>query len=290
MKEVKIMKKQDKLDCQKIKEMIINNTLSISALSESHLNMLIEYETERLMECEAEYDMAFMDLCCNALERIHPLSVPTDEKIKEISENAYQEYMNMNSINKTPYTPKTKIYPTKKLLRYFIAAAILLVALTATVAAVWNPFVSWLKERKLIDVKQGEVLENDNGSFSADTQGQEFSSIEEMEKALDIYFDVLDNIRFRPYYIDYSRQGTKEIISLQYNLNQQEISFTIYLKNAPYYKEPLEQTKTQKQIFCDLEWYINTEDFTTTIAFDDDYVYIITADSLDIILTFMEGK
>ena len=55
------MKKQDKLDCQKIKEMIINNTLSISALSESHLNMLIEYETECLMECETEYDMAFMD-------------------------------------------------------------------------------------------------------------------------------------------------------------------------------------------------------------------------------------
>ena len=282
------MKKQDKLDCQKIKEMIINNTLSISALSESHLNMLIEYETECLMECEAGYDMAFMDLCCNALERIHPLPVPTDDKIEEIAEKTYRHHPNNGFDNNC--TNKIKTMSTRKLIRYLIAAAILLVALTATVAAVWNPFVSWLKERKLIDVKQGEVLENDNGSFSADTQGQEFSSIEEMEKALDIYFDVLDNIRFRPYYIDYSRQGTKEIISLQYNLNQQEISFTIYLKNAPYYKEPLEQTKTQKQIFCDLEWYINTEDFTTTIAFDDDYVYIITADSLDIILTFMEGK
>lgn len=282
------MKKQDKLDCQKIKEMIINNTLSISALSESHLNMLIEYETECLMECETEYDMAFMDLCCNALERIHPLPVPTDDKIEEIAEKTYRHHPNNGFDNNC--TNKIKTMSTRKLIRYLIAAAILLVALTATVAAVWNPFVSWLKERKLIDVKQGEVLENDNGSFSADTQGQEFSSIEEMEKALDIYFDVLDNIRFRPYYIDYSRQGTKEIISLQYNLNQQEISFTIYLKNAPYYKEPLEQTKTQKQIFCDLEWYINTEDFTTTIAFDDDYVYIITADSLDIILTFMEGK
>lgn len=282
------MKKEDKLDCQKIKEMIINNTLSISALSESHLSMLIEYETECLMECEAEYDMAFMDLCCNALERIHPLSVPTDEKIKKISENAYQEYMNMNSINKTPYTPKTKIYPTKKLLRYFIAAAILLVALTVTVAAVWNPFVSWLKERKLIDVKQGEVLENDNGSFTSDTY-QSFSSIDEMEDALELHIEIFDHISATPESIKLTTQGNVKFIIAQYNIDQKKVILRIYLENAPYHRESMAQAQREKEFLCNLEGYIIRRSEIQFIAFDNNYVYNISSDSLDTILQLMKG-
>ena len=284
------MKNQDKLDCQKIKEMIINNTLSISSLSESHLNMLIEYETERLMECEAEYDMAFMDLCCNALERIHPLSVPTDEKIKEISENAYQEYMNMNSINKSSYyTPKAKIYPTKKLLRYFIAAAILLVALTATVAAVWNPFVSWLKERKLIDVKQGEVLENDVGCLTNDREYTNFSSIDELEKELEINLNVLHNFLYTPQSIKYTTQGTQKEIITQYNIEQKKIVVKTYLQNAPYQREALEQEQYEKRIIGETEWYVITIEDTTIICFDNNYVYTVTANSLNTIIRLMEG-
>lgn len=284
------MKKQDKLDCQKIKEMIINNTLSISALSESHLNMLIEYETECLMECETEYDMAFMDLCCNALERIHPLSVPTNEKIKEISENAYQEYMNMNSINKNSYyTPKAKIYPTKKLLRYFIAAAILLVALTATVAAVWNPFVSWLKERKLIDVKQGEVLENDVGCLTNDIEYTNFSSIDELEKELEINLNVLHNFLYTPQSIKYTTQGTQKEIITQYNIEQKKIVVKTYLQNAPYQREALEQEQYEKRIIGETEWYVITIEDTTLICFDNNYVYTVTANSLNTIIRLMEG-
>ena len=283
------MKKQDKLDCQKVKEMIINHTLSISALSESALNMLIAYETECLMECETEYDMAFMDLCYNALEKFQDNnSVLSDEMIEELGKNAYQEYINMNLINKTPYTPKTKIYPTKKLLRYFIAAAILLVVLTATVAAVWNPFDSWLKERKLIDVKQGEVLENDNGSFTSDTY-QSFSSINEMEDTLDLHIEIFDHISATPESIKLTTQGNIKFIIAQYNINKKDVLIEIYLENAPYHRESLEQAKTEKQIIWELDGYMIRRSEIQIIAFDNNYVYNISSDSLDTILQLMKG-
>ena len=87
------MKKQDKYDCRKIKEMIMNNDLSLSALSESHLNTLIAYEAECLMASKTEYDTTFMDRCCAALEALQQSTVPSDEKIAEIGEKAYREYI-----------------------------------------------------------------------------------------------------------------------------------------------------------------------------------------------------
>lgn len=282
------MKKQDKLDCQKIKEMIINNTLSISALSESHLNMLIEYETECLMECETEYDMAFMDLCCNVLERIHPLPVPTDDKIEEIAEKTYRHHPNNGFDNNR--TNKIKTMSTRKLIRYLIAAAILLVALTATAAAVWNPFVSWLKERKLIDVKQGEVLENESGNLTVDTQTQSFDSVSKMENSVGIHFEIFDNIFISPEFIQLSQHGIKKEVKLQYIINQEKIVLTIYLENAPYKEEYLQNAAYEKYTLANMDWYVIENENITIIFFDNIYVYTITADSLDTIITFIGGN
>ncbi len=108
------MKKQDKYDCRKIKEMIMNNDLSISALSESHLNTLIAYEAECLMASKTEYDTTFMDMCCAALEALQQSTVPSDEKIAEIGEKAYREYINNNVYAKNFYTTKMKSLPARK--------------------------------------------------------------------------------------------------------------------------------------------------------------------------------
>ena len=280
------MKKQDKLDCQKIKEMIINNTLSISALSESHLNMLIEYETECLMECEAEYDMAFMDLCCNALERIHPLPVPTNDKIEEIAEKTYRHYPNNGFDNNC--TNKIKTMSTRKLIRYLIAAAILLVALTATVAAVWNPFVSWLKERKLIDVEQGEVLENDNSNLTSDIH-RSFASIDEMENALEVHIEIFDYINASPESIKLTTQGHEKKIIIQYNIKQEQLILTIYLENAPYNQELMEKSQMEKRTLWKLNGYVIQRSDVEFIAFDENYVYNISSNSLETILQFLKG-
>ena len=139
------MKKQDKYDCRKIKEMIMNNDLSVSALSESHLNTLIAYEAECLMASKTEYDTTFMDMCCAALEALQQSTVPSDEKIAEIGEKAYREYIDSHTHSETFDITKTKILPTKKPIRILIVTALLLAALTITVMAVWNPFCKWIE-------------------------------------------------------------------------------------------------------------------------------------------------
>ena len=287
------MKKQDKYDCQKIKEMIMNNDLSISALSESHLNTLIAYEAECLMKCKTQYDTAFMDLCCAALEELQQSMVPSDERIAEIGEKAYREYIDSYTNSETFDTTKTKILPMRKPIRILVVTVLLLVVLAATVMAVWNPFCDWIDDLKdLFNINPGDVIENDNGSFSSDKEFQQFLSIAEMEKALGIHIDLLATIYVAPSYIEMSQQGNKREINIQYQLDEKIILLTIYLENAPYYEEPMKQTHLSKQMLGGLEWYLTMpiNNQQTIIAFDKTHVYVITADSLDTIQTLLKGN
>ena len=286
------MKKQDKLDCQKIKEMIINNTLSISTLSESHLDMLIEYETECLMECESEYDMAFMDLCCNALERIHKLPVPTDKRINEIGSQVFSQHVQTNIYyNKQNNTPFSILQP-KRTVRILVATALLVVALTATVIACWNPFINWIAElRDILNMNCDEVIENEFGSFSSDQEMKQFSSIAEMEAELGVHFDLFDKISTDPNRIEISQHGSMKTANLQYKNGSSPISLTIYLENAPYYEEALKNANLQTETLGNLEWYIvDRKEYQTIVSFEGIYVYSITADSLDTMKTLMEGN
>lgn len=286
------MKKQDKLDCQKIKEMIINNTLSISALSESHLNMLIEYETECLMECEAEYDMAFMDLCCNALERIHPLPVPTDERINGIGSQVFSQYKQTNIYYNKKNKTHFSILQPKQTVRILVATVLLVIALTATVIACWNPFINWITElRDILNMNRDEVIENEFGSFSSDQDMKQFSSIAEMETELGVHFDLFDKISTKPNRIEISQHGSMKTADLQYKNESTPISLIIYLENAPYYEEALKNANLQTEMLGNLEWYIvDRKEYQMIVSFDGIYVYSITADSLDTIKTLMEGN
>ena len=284
------MKKQDKYDCRKIKEMIMNNDLSISALSESHLNTLIAYEAECLMKCKTQYDTAFMDMCCAALESLQQSTAPSDEKIAEIGEKAYREYIDSHTHSETFDTTKIKILSTRKPIRILVVTALLLVVLTATVMAVWNPFCGWIDDIKdLFNINTGDVMDNGEGSLSADKTAQEFSSVDEMEEKIGIHFDLLDNVSVRPSRISIAQQGEQKKINLIYCTDVKPIVLTIYLENAPYYKEPMEEANLQKQVLGNLEWYITAcvNNHQTIVTFDNDYVYAITAESLDTIKTFI---
>ena len=285
------MKKQDKYDCRKIKEMIMNNDLSISALSESHLNTLIAYEAECLMKCKTEYDTAFMDLCCTALEALQKSTVPSDEKIAEIGEKAYQEYINNNVYAKNFDTTKTKSLPARKPVRILVVTALLLVALTITVMAVWNPFCNWIQDLKdLFNINPGDVIENENGSLTTDTNYIEFSSIDEMEETIGVHFDLMDNISCEPNKIFFSQQGKKKLVYLQYKNEEKQTTLKIYLENAPYYQASMEQVGWEKQIFFNLQWYVILENNSTLVTFDGDYVYMVSADSIDTIKMLMKGN
>ena len=286
------MKKQDKYDCRKIKEMIMNNDLSISALSESHLNTLIAYEAECLMASKAEYDTTFMDMCCTALEALQKSTVPSDEKIAEIGEKAYQEYINTNVYAKDFDTRKIKVLHTRKPVRVLIVTALLLAALTITVMAVWNPFCNWIDDIKdLFNLNTGDTIENDNGSFSSDKNAQYFSSIDEMKTVIGIQFALLDDISVMPTRICLYQSNKTKKISILYQSEEKQITLYIYLENAPYYREPMDQANISKQMFGNREWYITDSDnYQTIVAFDDDCVYAVTADSLDTIQTLLRGN
>ena len=285
------MKKQDKYDCRKIKEMIMNNDLSISALSESHLNTLIAYEAECLMKCKTQYDTAFMDMCCAALESLQQSTVPSDERIAEIGEKAYREYIDSHTYSKTFDTTKTKILPTRKPVRILVVTALLLVVLAATVMAVWNPFCNWIDDLKdRLDLNQGDVIENKNGSFTSDKAFQQFASIEEMEKNLSVHIDLLDEIIVAPNCISLVQYGEKKTVEIQYKISEKQILLTIYLDNAPYYQSAMAEASLLKKTMSNREWYITEyENYQTIVTFDSSYVYAVTADSLDTIQTLLRG-
>ena len=285
------MKNRDKLNCQKIKELILKNDLSLSALSELSLKKLIEYEAECLMACKTEYDTTFMELCTDALvKNQNTSSVPSDEKIIEISDRAYQEYLEANS-NQNDFSIPTTSLPPRKLVRILIAAAVLAALLTTTTIACWNPFSKWFADiRDTLKVKHGEVIENEHGSFATDKYAQSFASIAEMEKTLGIEFEVLDAISSTPSSIRLTQLGDKKEIWLEYKINENKLQFTIYLENAPYHKEALKQADWDKETICNLDWYVIANDFVTLVCFNNNYVYVISSDSLDTLKTFMEGK
>lgn len=280
------MNDRDKFDCHIIKEMIVKNKLSINCLNQEELNVLADYEMDIIAESEIPIDNSFLNLCLETLKKYENYDdMISLEDQRKIGENSYQKFLHQ----KQKTTGIRKSVPTKTLFRHLIAAAILLVALTATVAAVWNPFVSWLKERKLIDVKQGEVLENDNGRFTTDTKYASFSSIEEMEKQLGLHIEIFDHISATPESIKLTTQGNIKFIIAQYNIDQKKVILRIYLENAPYHRESMAQAQREKEFLWNLEGYIIRRSEIQFIAFDNNYVYNISSDSLDTILQLMKG-
>lgn len=88
-----------------------------------------------------------------------------------------------------------------------------------------------------------------------------------------------------------SQQGNIEKIYIQYRSEEKQIILEIYLENAPYYREPMDQANVPKQRIGNREWYITECDkYQTVIGFDDNCVYAVTADSLDIIQTLLKGN
>ena len=272
-------------DILKLKELIIAKEIDIKSLDKVELEALIDHEYE--MMDENRFDDQFLSLCLQELDRFTDPSFIEKIDADAIIDNAWHIY-NKETAEKTTQKPT---FGFKRTVRILIAAAVLAALLATTAIACWNPFANWIAEFKdTLDLNRGEVIENEHGSFTSDKYAQSFASIAEMEKTLGIEFEVLDVISTTPNSIRLTQLGDKKEIWLEYKINENKLKFTIYLENAPYYKESLQQTDCNKITFCKLDWYVISQDSVTTIAFDNDYVYIISADSLDTIKTFMKGE
>lgn len=272
-------------DILKLKELIIAKEIDIKSLDKVELEALIDHEYE--MMDENRFDDQFLSLCLQELDRFTDPSFIEKIDADAIIDNAWHIY-DKETAEKTTQKPA---FGFKRTVRILIAAAIITAIMTVSVVACWNPFSNWFADiHDKLDVERGEVIENEHGSFATDKYAQSFASIAEMEKTLGIEFEVLDAISSTPSSIRLTQLGDKKEIWLEYEINENKLKFTIYLENAPYYKESLQQTDCDKITFCKLDWYVISQDSVTTIAFDNDYVYTISADSLDTIKTFMKGK
>lgn len=277
------MKNTDNIS--QLKEMIITKQIDIKSLDKIELEALIDHEYETMDE--KHFDDQFLNLCLQELDRFIDTSFLDKIDADAIIDNAWHIYDEKTTQKAT----QKSAFGLKKTARILIAAAVLAALLAVTAVACWNPFSKWFADiRDTLAVKRGEVIENEHGSFATDKYAQSFASIAEMEKTLDIEFEVLDAISSTPSSIRLTQLGDKKEIWLEYKINENKLKLTIYLENAPYYKESLQQTDCDKITFCKLDWYVISQDSVTTIAFDNDYVYTISADSLDTIKTFMKGK
>ena len=94
------MKNSDKFDCRAIKELIKDEKISLASLKRNELEMLIDFETENVMDCKTEPDTSFLDECYEALQKYTDYSnIVSEERIREISENAYNLHFYENILS-----------------------------------------------------------------------------------------------------------------------------------------------------------------------------------------------
>ena len=78
------MKNTDKFDCLAVKECIIKGLIDINKLSKEELYVLIDFETDNIIECDTEPDMSFLDTCYDAMHKFEDYrNDVSDEKIQE---------------------------------------------------------------------------------------------------------------------------------------------------------------------------------------------------------------
>lgn len=230
------MKNTDNIS--QLKEMIITKQIDIKSLDKIELEALIDHEYETMDE--KHFDDQFLNLCLQELDRFIDTSFIDKIDADAIIDNAWHIYDEETTKDAT----RKSAFGFKKTARILIAAAVLAALLTTTTIACWNPFSKWFADiHDKLEVKRGEVIENEHGSFTSDDSYQNFSSIEEMENEIGAEFDVLDAISSTPTSIRITQQGSRKEVRLEYQTNENKVLFTIYLENAPYYKEPLEQAE-----------------------------------------------
>ena len=277
------MKNTDNIS--QLKEMIITKQIDIKSLDKVELEALIDHEYE--MMDENRFDDQFLSLCLQELDRFTDPSFIEKIDADAIIDNAWHIYDEKTTQKAT----QKSAFGLKNTARILIAAAVLAALLAVTAVACWNPFSNWFADiHDKLDVERGEVIENEYGSFTSDDSYQNFSSIEEMENKIGAEFDVLDAISSTSTSIHITQQGSYKKVCLEYQINESKVLFTIYLENAPYYKEPLEQAEWNKQTLCNLEWYVIAEDFVTLVSFDNNYVYVVSAESFDTLTALLKGN
>lgn len=287
------MKRQQKLDCQKIKELILNEIIDINSLQENELEILIDFEEENIIKCDIEYDMTFLNKCMVALKKFQNYeNMFSEQNMETISNSAYQQYVSKFSNNSiTPTLNTKKNIPMKKMIRICVSVGALILLITITTIACWNPFSKWIDSiYDLFEVKQGEILTENNSDLSIDNQGRIFKTVSDLEATLNINLRLLKNIPYQPDKIELITMGNASYVDIRYTIDQTPLMLKIYLKNAPYNKEYLLNSQYEREFINNIEWVLISQDNFQAITFYEEYVCVALTNTSDDLIKFFKGE
>lgn len=286
------MNKNDKCDCHIIKELIINNKIPIDKLTKQELEALIDYEIEIISNSDIVVDNTFLNLCLEALRKYENYEdlIPLDEQ-RKIGKKVYEKLINSQKQKTTSkHTIIHKHFSVSKSIRVIVAATLLIIALSATIIACWNPLVHWFSSiRDIFDVKQGDVVSNEFGDLTADHNYLEFDTINELKTHINNDLILLDRFSEPIECIQLTTYGNKRCVSVYYKVTESEIKMQIYLENAPYKQSLLEQSNYERYIDPYTTWFIIPTESYQAICFYEKYVYVINAETYEELLNFLRG-
>ena len=164
------------MDVIKLKEMISTCKISLCELSESELRAVIEYESARIDDEDA--DLEFLNECFAAMARLCPCdSVITEKELHSMAKKAMR-------------TPRGagKRLPRKKLFAILIAAALLVSILSVTAIAFGEgPLAKFFDNiHDIIDLKPGDMITNGNNDLTLNANTVYYDTVEHAENAMDV--------------------------------------------------------------------------------------------------------
>lgn len=287
------MKNTDKFDCLAVKECIIKGLIDINKLSKEELDVLIDFETDNIIECDTDPDMSFLDTCYDAMHKFEDYSKDiSDEKIRELGDKAYIEF------TQNQMTASSAKKPRRFFKRFATACAAMFAVcfLSFSVAAV--ALGSYSAAWEYISSNVSAIL-NLNGSKDVDgitiiksDYTKKYSTIEELLVAenLDILYPAslpegvkIERVKLKVY------DDNKQKIIFVFNSDGYAIQITNY-----YSYKPSDLENYNLYTFNNINFYITMSGDGTyqTLAQFENYEYRINCidyDTLIYIISNMKG-
>lgn len=282
------MKNSDKFDCRVIKELIKDEKISLASLKRNELEMLIDFETENVMDCKTEPDTSFLDECYEALQKYTDYSnIVSEERIREISENAYNLHFYENILSEKR-KKRTRIFTRIGVcfaaICFVIFSSFSVMALaTGGYSQAWECISN--RVHKILNMdKDNEVI--DGIEIVKSDYTKKYATIEELllSEKLDILYPAAlpDGVKIESLRIyDYDNQ-----LEIYFLFNTNDINLTI--KNS--YSVNMESISKEDGIMTytvgDINFYITSKnnEIYQGIAQINGYEYLINTTNHDLMI------
>lgn len=267
----------DNLKGQEIKELIIENKVTLEELDTSALEKLLDYETDML--CLDMGDMELIHACAARLDELNG-PVMTDEEFWSIVKKAEERMVSCEKENTpvdAPVNAPARVVKKRIIWKkvWLVAAIIVLLISAATMTASAFGFNVFEYFREVIGLSVGEKV--DKGAITLINNGnkEEYSSMDDLlsSQNMNILFPCLlpQDVNIKSVCISKNASGGQFI---EFITND---SYT-YISVDTNVEESMVTGHTQKHIIGDYTYYIfSNENFA--ICYHNDCYYYISSDS-----------